>query len=67
MQAFLGRYYYCNKYDKPYDHEDNHRYNTRTDVCKLCKKPLHSEKKNFVKIAIVIFFNHDCFNNHNYV
>ena len=44
MKSFLGRYYYCNNCGKPYDHKDIHKCSTLTDVCKLSKKPLHSEE-----------------------
>ena len=45
MKDFLGSCYYCNKYDKLYNNKNRHRCSTRTDVCKLCAKSLHSEEE----------------------
>ena len=44
MKAFLGSSYYCNKCDKPYNNKNRHKCKTtRTDGCKLCARPPHSQ------------------------
>jgi len=68
MKAFLGSCYYCCKCDKPYNNKNKHRCSTRTNACKLCTKPAHSEEtknKIYCENCNRYCFNQDCFNNHN--
>jgi len=66
MQAFLVSCYYCYKCDKPYGNKNKHRCSTRVRVCKLCRKPQHSEKeKIYCQKCNRHCFNQDCFNNHH--
>ena len=49
MKAFLGSCYYCKKCDESYNSKNRHKCSTYNDVCKFCKKFLHSkEKKNTI-------------------
>ena len=44
MKALLGSGYCCDKCDTPYSNKNNNKCRTLLDVCKLCKKPLHSDE-----------------------